>query len=216
MGPLQQLRAGRLPLRIIQLVIGLTIFGASMAMLIRANLGVIPWDVFHLGVSKHVPLTFGMVTILTGVAVLLMWIPLKQWPGLGTLANTVLVGIAADATLYVLPEQHDLPAQIGLAAAGVVLNGMATAMYIGTQLGPGSRDGLMTGLAAKTGLSIRLVRTGIEVVVLVTGWLLGGAVGVVTFLFALVIGPITQAMLPWFIVRLPHPPTAPEVTAQTP
>jgi uncharacterized membrane protein YczE len=202
LSPAAQLRAGRLPRRLLQLFLGLTLFGVSMSLTIRSGLGMLPWDVLHYGVASRLPLSIGAVIILTGVAVLLFWIPLRQAPGLGTVANAIWIGVATDATLLVLPAPATIPLQAAFMLAGIVLNGAATAMYIGSQLGPGPRDGLMTGLARVSGRSIRLVRTGIEVAVVTGGWLLGGVVGPGTLLFALAIGPLTQFFLPFFIVPL--------------
>lgn len=207
--PLEQLRAGRLPRRLAQLFVGLTLYGASMALMIRGALGLDPWDVFHVGVARHLPLSIGTIVVLVGVLVLLLWIPLRQWPGLGTVANALWIGVATDATLAVVPAPHDLVTRIlFMAVGGVLLNGVAGALYIGAQLGPGPRDGLMTGLARRTGWSIRLVRTGIEVTVLAVGWLLGGGLGIGTVLYAAAIGPVVQHLLPWCTVALPHPDPA--------
>lgn len=202
LGPVQQLRAGRLPRRLAQLVVGLALYGASMALVVRAGLGVIPWDVLHVGLIQHVPTSFGQMTILVSLAVLLLWIPLRQRPGLGTIANAILVGLAADLTLALVPQIEALGLRAGLLVAGVVLNGLATALYIGSQLGPGPRDGLMTGLSRVTGRSLRLIRTSLEVAVVAVGWALGGTVGVGTVLYAVAIGPLAQALLPWCIVPL--------------
>lgn len=202
LGPLAQLRAGRLPRRLLQLLVGLAIYGASMAMVVRGALGAIPWDVLHTGLIRHVPVSFGQMSILLALAVLLMWIPLRQKPGLGTVANVFLVGIAADIALAWLPAPQGMLPRAALMLSGIALNGMATAMYMGSQLGPGPRDGFMTGLARITGRSIRSVRTAIEVAVVALGWALGGAVGVGTVLYALAIGPLAQRMLPWFTVEL--------------
>ena len=193
------------PLNAWQLVLGLVLYGVSMALLIRGALGVMPWDVLHQGLARSVPLTFGQIVIITSVVVLLIWIPLRQPPGLGTLANAVLIGLVVDPVLSWLDAPEGWLPRIGLMLAGIVLNALATAMYIGAQLGPGPRDGLMTGLARATGRSIRLMRTLVEVVVVVVGFLLGGVLGVGTVLYALLIGPLTQAMLPWFVVPLDHP-----------
>ncbi|ACV07152.1 membrane protein YczE [Kytococcus sedentarius] len=213
LGPLAQLRAGRLPLRLTWLLVGLALYGASMAMVLRATLGQIPWDVFHVGLGTHLPLSFGLTVVLVGVLLLLLWIPLRQPPGLGTLGNALLIGPAADLTLALLPTPEDWAPRIGLMVAGIALNGVASAMYIGAQLGPGPRDGLMTGLAHTTGWSLRVVRTGLEVTVIVAGVLLGGTLGVATILYALAIGPLTQAFLPYLTVRLAdgteRPPAAP-------
>lgn len=187
--------------RLPQLVVGLTLYGTSMAMLLRGTLGLPPWDVFHQGLGRHLPLSYGLVTAVTGVAVLLLWLPLRQRPGIGTVANVVFIAVSVDAGLALIPEPTALPARIALMVGGIVLNGVASAAYIGTRLGPGPRDGLMTGLAARTGWSIRLVRTGLELTVLVVGWLLGGTLGIGTVGYALAIGPLTQAFLPWFTVR---------------
>ncbi len=203
--PGEQLRAGRLPRRLVQLVVGLWLYGASMAMVIRGALGLDPWDVFHAGVMTHVGLSFGEVVIAVGFLVLLLWIPLRQMPGLGTVANVVLIGVATDATLAMLTAPDDLLARGALLVGGIVLNGLAGALYIGAQLGPGPRDGLMTGLARRTGRSIRLVRTSLEVTVLVVGFLLGGQVGLGTVLYAVAIGPLVQLFLPWTIVELEFP-----------
>jgi uncharacterized membrane protein YczE len=202
LGPIEQLRAPHLARRIVQLLAGLTLYGVSMAMMVRGALGVDPWDVFHLGVASHIPLSFGQVTIATGALVLLLWVPLRQWPGLGTVANVVVIGLAADAGLALLPEREEVWVRVVLLASGIVLNGVAGGLYIGSQLGPGPRDGLMTGLARRTGLSIRLVRTSIELAVLGIGWLLGGSVGVGTVLYAVSIGPLVQFFLPRLTVDL--------------
>lgn len=206
MTPRQQLRAGRLPRRLIQLFVGLWIFGFSMAMLIRGGLGMIPWDVFHFGVASHVPLSFGTIAIIVALFVLLLWIPLREMPGLGTVANAILVGIAADVGLAVLTTPDSLVLKIALMVGGILLNAFSTALYIGAQFGPGPRDGLMTGLARRLPVSLRVIRTGIEVVVVVIGWLLGGVVGLGTVLFALSIGPLTQFFLPPLVVRVDPPP----------
>ncbi len=201
----EQLRAGRMPLRLTRLLVGLVLYGGSMAMMIRSTLGLDPWDVFHAGIATHVPLTFGQVTIIVGVLVLLLWLPLRQWPGLGTVANVVLIGLAADAALALIPAPEALAARVPLLLLGIVLNGVAGGLYIGSQLGPGPRDGLMTGFARRTGLSIRLVRTSIEVLVLAVGWLLGGPVGLGTVLYAVSIGPLVQFFLPRLTVELTPP-----------
>lgn len=202
MTPVEQLRAGRLGRRLPQLFFGLFLYGWSLAMMLKGNLGLPPWDVLTQGLSHYLPLTFGTITILIGAIVLLLWIPLRQWPGFGTLANVVVVGVAADVGLAVLPETESMPMRIGFMVTGIVLNGLAGAIYIGSQLGPGPRDGLMTGLAHRTGKSLRLVRVGIEVVVLAIGFVLGGTVGVGTVLYALSIGPLVQFFLPYVAVRV--------------
>lgn len=194
--PWQQIHAGRLPCRFTQLMVGLVLYGVSMAMMIRSTLGLDPWDVFHAGIARVLPLTFGEVVIVVGVVVLLAWVPLRQWPGLGTIANVVVIGLATDAALAVMTAPDGFWPRLVLLISGIVLNALAGALYIGAQLGPGPRDGLMTGLHARTGLSIRLVRTSLEVTVLVVGFLLGGAVGLGTVLYAVLIGPLVQLLLP--------------------
>ena len=203
-GPLAQLRAGRLAVRLPLLLIGLFLYGASMAMVLRGTLGQIPWDVLHVGVSHHIPLSFGTIVIGVSLLVLLGWIPLRQKPGLGTIGNALLIGPSADLVLSVLEAPTQLGWRFTLLIGGIVLNGIATGMYIGSQFGPGPRDGLMTGIARVTGGSIRLVRTGIEVAVVVVGWFLGGVVGLGTVLYALAIGPLAQLFLPLFTVELPR------------
>ena len=205
LGPVAQLRAGRLPRRLVQLYAGLVLYGASLALMVRGELGLAPWDVLHSGFIRHVPITLGQAVILFSVLVLLAWVPLREVPGLGTVSNAVVVGLAADATLAVLDAPDATWARVGLMLAGIGLNGLATAMYIGAQLGRGPRDGLMTGLVRVTGRSLRLVRTCLEVSVVVVGLLLGGALGVGTVLYAVLIGPLAQAMLPAWVVDV-HPP----------
>ena len=202
LGPVAQLRAGRLPRRLLQLYAGLLLYGASLALMVRGELGLAPWDVLHSGFIRHVPITLGQAVILFSVLVLLAWVPLRELPGVGTVSNAVVVGLAADATLAVLDAPAPMAARVGLMVAGIVLNGLATAMYIGAQLGRGPRDGLMTGLARVTGRSLRLVRTGLEVGVVLVGLLLGGALGVGTVLYAVLIGPLAQAMLPAWVVEV--------------
>jgi uncharacterized membrane protein YczE len=202
LGPIAQLRAGRLGRRLTQLYIGLVLYGASLAMMVRGDLGLAPWDVLHSGLIRHVPITLGQAVVVLSFVVLLLWIPLKEMPGLGTISNAIVVGLSADATLWLLDRPGALVLQIGLMVGGVVLCGFATALYIGAQFGRGPRDGLMTGLTRTTGLSIRLVRTGLEVSVVLIGLLLGGGLGLGTIAFALTIGPITQALLPVFLVDL--------------
>ena len=202
MSPRRQLSAGRLARRLTQLLAGLTLFGVSLAMMIRAQLGLAPWDVFHYGVAAHLPLSFGTVTIIVGAAVLLLWIPLREMPGLGTVANVFVIGLVTDVALAMLTTPGALWQRAVLLAAGIVLNGLAGALYIGSQLGPGPRDGLMTGLVRHTGRSVGVVRTAIELTVLAVGWLMGGVVGVGTVAYALAIGPIVHVLLPRVTVRL--------------
>ena len=177
------------------LLIGLCGYGVSMGMMVRAGLGLDPWDVFHQGLAKHTGLTIGGATALVGVVVLLGWIPLRTRPGVGTVANVIVISVTVDAALLVLPQPATLPVRTAMMVGAVVLNAVSTVMYIGAGMGPGPRDGLMTGLVARTGWSVRLVRTGIEVTVLATGWLLGGTVGVGTVVYALGIGPLVQLVL---------------------
>ncbi|MEI2349397.1 hypothetical protein V7R93_05180 [Klebsiella pneumoniae] len=184
--------------RLLQLYIGLVLYGVSTALFVHANLGADPWDVFHLGVAKQLGISFGTVIILTGAAVLLLWIPIRQMPGLGMVSNVIVLGLAADATLAVLPPLESMVARSALLAGAIVLNAIATGMYIGAGFGPGPRDGLMTGLHARTGWSLRGIRTAIELSVLLIGWLLGGKFGVGTVIYALSIGPLIQLCLPWF------------------
>ncbi|WP_179951400.1 membrane protein YczE [Nocardioides baekrokdamisoli] len=202
LSPREQLTAGRLPRRLVQLVVGLVVYGFTMALMVRAKLGNDPWDVFHQGLSVRIGLSFGTVVILVGVLVLLLWIPLREMPGLGTVLNTILIGAAADVALHLISTPHAMSGRITFAAAGIVGNGVATAMYIGAQLGPGPRDGLMTSLHRRTGWPIGVVRTGLEITVVVVGLLLGGVFGVATLAYALLIGPLVQLMLPRFIVDL--------------
>jgi uncharacterized membrane protein YczE len=164
--------------------------------MVRAQLGLDPWDVLHEGLASRLPLTFGQVVIVVGAMVLIAWIPLRQRPGLGTVSNVFVIGLAVDAALAVLPAPEPMAWRIAFLVAGVVLNAVATAAYIGARLGPGPRDGLMTGLVARTGRSVRLVRTSIELSVLASGWLLGGTVGVGTVLYAISIGPLVHVLLP--------------------
>ncbi|MFI9101314.1 YitT family protein [Streptomyces fildesensis] len=198
--------------RIVHLYVGLVLYGASDGLLVGAGLGLDPWDVFHQGISDHSGLSIGMVSIVVGAAVLLLWLPLRQRPGLGTVSNVFIVGLAMDGTLRLLPEVHALGVRIPLLVAAIVLNGVATGLYITARFGPGPRDGLMTGLHRRTGRSIRLVRTGIELTVLAVGFLLGGSVGVGTVLYAVAIGPLAQYFLRFFEIPQPtgQPAAAPE------
>lgn len=194
--------------RLTQLYAGLALYGASMALQIRANLGLDPWDVFHQGISERTGLSFGTVVIITGALVLLAWVPLRQRPGIGTVSNVFVIGFAVDASLALIPDASWLPAQVTMLAAGVVLNALAGAAYIGAGLGPGPRDGLMTGLMRVTGRSVGLIRTSIEVSVLVVGFTLGGTVGLGTVVYALSIGPLLGVMLPPLTLRETVPAAA--------
>jgi uncharacterized membrane protein YczE len=195
--------------RLSNLYAGLVLFGLSIAMMVRAELGLASWDVLHQGIAGLTGLRFGVVVIAVAAVVMLLWIPLRQRPGFGTLSNVVVVGLAADVALDLLPTMHGLALRVALLVGGILVNGVATGLYIGAGLGPGPRDGLMTGLAAR-GYSIRIARTAIELTVLVAGWLLGGSVGVGTVLYAVSIGPLVHYLLP----RISVPP-APEVPAPT-
>ena len=196
--------------RLAQLYAGLVLYGASMALQIRAGLGLDPWDVFHQGVSDKTGLSFGTVVIITGAIVLLAWVPLRQRPGIGTVSNVFVIGFAVDASLALIPDATWMPAQLTMLASGVVLNALAGAAYIGAGLGPGPRDGLMTGLVRRTGGSVSAIRTGIEVSVLAVGFALGGTVGLGTVVYALSIGPLLGFMLPPLTLRVPSPaPAAP-------
>ncbi|KUH39726.1 hypothetical protein NRO40_03920 [Streptomyces changanensis] len=200
----------RLPRRLVQLTAGLLLYGASSALLVRSGLGLEPWNVLHQGLARLTGLSIGVVVTLMGGVVLLLWIPLRQRPGLGTVANVLLIGAAMDGTLALLPDVHGTGARVALMVAGVVLNGAATGLYIAARFGPGPRDGLMTGLHRVTGRSLRLIRTLIEVGVVATGFLLGGSVGVGTLLYALAIGPLAQLSLRLFTVPATRAvPTAP-------
>jgi uncharacterized membrane protein YczE len=205
MNPLEQLRAGRLVHRVTQLLVGLVLFGVSMALLLRAGLGLEPWGVLQYGLIQHIPISYGAMSIVVSLVVLLLWIPLRQWPGLGTVLNAVVVGVAIDATLAVVPDVRGLGWRVALMLLAILGNGVAGALYIGSQLGPGPRDGLMTGLARRTGRSIRVVRTSLEVTVVVLGFLLGGELGIATVLYALLIGPAVQLFLPVLTVRVERP-----------
>jgi uncharacterized membrane protein YczE len=196
-----------MPRRLVQLYAGLLLYGLSMALQVQALLGLGPWDVFHEGVAEHTGLSFGTVVIVTSVAVLLLWIPLKQKPGLGTISNVIVVGLAADLGLAIIPESHNLALQVLMLAAGVGLNAVAGAAYLGANFGPGARDGLMTGFMRKTGASVGKVRTTIELSVMAVGFLLGGTVGLGTIIYALSIGPLLQWMIPTF--RTPTAAPAP-------
>ncbi|MCW2676315.1 MAG: hypothetical protein JWR70_1355 [Modestobacter sp.] len=205
------LRYARTAHRLGQLYVGLLLYGLSMGLLIRGGLGVMPWDVLHQGLARQLGWSLGTVTVVVGTVVLLAWIPLRQRPGLGTVSNVIVVGLAVDGALAVLSAPSGLPLRVSFAVAGVLLNGLATAAYIGVQFGPGPRDGLMTGLVRRSGGSVRLIRSAIEVVVVACGWLLGGTVGPGTVVYALAIGPLVHLFLP----RLSVPPTALRDAART-
>lgn len=196
------MRGRRLPRRLIQLYLGLLLYGFSDGLLVQSELGLAPWDVFHQGLARVTGVRIGWWVILVGVAVLLLWIPLRQRPGLGTVSNALLIGLALNWTLDVVPAPSALGARIVFLVLGIGLNAVATAAYIGAALGPGPRDGLMTGLAAR-GHSVRVVRTGIELAVLAAGFALGGTAGLGTALYALGIGPLVHPLLPVMMVAVP-------------
>ncbi|WP_443051499.1 membrane protein YczE [Streptomyces sp. NBC_00234] len=202
------LRRTHMTRRLIQLYAGLTLYGASSALLVRAELGLEPWGVLHQGLTELTGISIGVVSIAVGAIVLLLWIPLRQRPGLGTVSNVFVVGLAMDGTLALVPEIHGLGMQIPAMVLGILLNGVATGLYITARFGPGPRDGLMTGLHRATGRSVRLVRTAIEVAVVATGFLLGGSLGAGTVLYALAIGPLAQFFLRVFAVPGPDDVTA--------
>ena len=184
--------------RLIQLHLGLCLFGFALALMVRATLGLDPWNVFQQGLTGLTGLTLGQVSIAIGILVMLAWIPLRQKPGYGTIANIFVIGLVIDASLAVLPVFEGLGLRTAMLVSGVVLNAVGTAAYIGAGMGPGPRDGLMTGLHQRLGWSIRVSRLSIEATVLAAGWLLGGVVGVGTVLYAVAMGPLVQLFLPMF------------------
>jgi uncharacterized membrane protein YczE len=198
--------------RLINLYVGLVAYGTSMAFMVESHLGNMPWDVFHQGLARTTGLSIGTVTMIVGALVLLLWIPLRQRPGLGTLSNVVVIGLAVDAALVAFPTPSALWLRLSFLVAGVLLCAVATGLYVGARLGPGPRDGLMTGLAAR-GHSIRLVRTGLEVSVVAIGFLLGGTLGIGTIIYALAIGPLVHIALPLLSVRVPRSAPAPQAAA---
>jgi uncharacterized membrane protein YczE len=192
--------------RSVRLLSGLVLFGLAMALLLEAHAGLDPWNVFHQGITRHVDLTIGQVTIISSLVLLAAWVPLRQRPGLGTVSNVVVIAVSVDAMLAVLPEAGSSAVGLAMLLAGVALGGVASGAYIGAGLGPGPRDGLMTGLVGRTGRSIRLVRTSLELTVLAAGAALGGTVGLGTVVYALSIGPLIGVMLPRLTVPLPPAP----------
>ncbi|CND94422.1 integral membrane protein [Mycobacterium tuberculosis] len=195
--------------RLVQLYVGLALYGLGIGLQVSSGLGNDPWDVFHQGLSRRFGLSIGLWIIIAGAVVMLAWIPLRQRPGIGTISNVVLIGVFADLFLWLLPAPDAVAARWAYLVAGVLAGGVATGCYIGAGLGPGPRDGLMTGIAAR-GHSIRVVRTGIELTVLAAGWLLGGTVGIGTLLYAVAIGPLTHVFLPMLTIRPPTPDPAAE------
>ena len=192
-----------MPRRIIQLFVGLFLYGAGCALTVEAGLGVDPWTVFAQGISIHTGVGIGWVTNILGFFVLLLWIPLRQKPGIGTIANILLVGTSMQLVLDVVPPITGLWAQLGVLLGGIVLVAIASGLYIGARFGPGPRDGLMTGMNSRLGWPIWLCRALVELTVLAAGWLLGGTVGIGTVLFALLIGPLVHVALPLLDTRRP-------------
>ncbi len=186
--------------RIVQLLVGLFLYGIAIALMVRGGIGVAPWDVLTQGIALRTGLSFGLITNLVGALVLLAWIPIRQKPGIGTVVNVLLIGPSAQVGLWVIPELTGLPERIAVYALGLLLLAIATGLYIGARMGPGPRDGLMTGIHRRWGWPIWVARTTIELVVLTIGWLLGGNVGVGTLAFALLIGPMVHRTIPWLMV----------------
>ena len=189
--------------RVAQLLVGLFLYGFAIAMMIRAALGISPWDVLSQGIVLHTGINYAIVTNVVGALVLLLWIPIRQRPGIGTVVNVLMVGPSIEVGLWILPQTQDLVARILLLAGGLVILAIATGLYIGARFGPGPRDGLMTGIHRRTGWPIWAVRTSIELTVLAIGWLLGGNVGLGTLAFALLIGPMVNVTMP--LLRVPEP-----------
>ena len=202
LGPIAQLRAGRIGRRLVQLYAGLLLYGFSIALMVRSDLGLAPWDVLHSGLTKWFPIDIGQALVLVSFVVMLAWIPLREIPGVGTISNALVIGLSTDLFLAVLAAPGSFGLRIVLLVSGVALQGAATAAYIGAQLGRGPRDGLMTGLARRSGRSLRLVRTLMELTVVALGLLLGGVAGIGTIVYALSIGPLSQALLPSFLVPM--------------
>jgi len=197
--------------RVAQLLVGLFLYGFAIAMMIRAGLGIAPWDVLSQGIVLHTGINYAVVTNVIGALVLLLWIPIRQKPGIGTVVNVLMIGPSIEVGLALLPQTDDLVARILLLAGGLVVLALATGLYIGARFGPGPRDGLMTGIHRRTGWPIWVVRTSIEVTVLAIGWLLGGNVGLGTLAFALLIGPMVNVTIP--LLRVPEPPVPEKVLA---
>lgn len=187
--------------RLSQLFAGLSLYGLAMALVVRADLGLDPWDVFHQGLAALTGISFGVTVCLVGGAVLLAWLPLRQKPGIGTVSNIIVIGLVADLCLAAIPRPETLAMQWLFLVAGIVLHGVACGAYIGAGLGPGPRDGVMTGIVRRTGWKIRTVRTGIELTVLAVGWALGGTIGVGTVAYALAIGPLVHLFMPMLAIR---------------
>jgi uncharacterized membrane protein YczE len=184
--------------RFVQLFVGLALYGISSSLLVIGGHGLVPWDVLHQGLQRQTGIAIGTWSIIVGLVVLLLWIPLREKPGLGTLCNAVLIGVTIDLMLWLVPDAHGPVLRWGCCLVGVLVNGIATGMYIGAGLGPGPRDGLMTGLARRSGSSLRLVRTALEVTVLGLGWILGGTAGIGTVVYLVAIGPLAHIFVPFF------------------
>jgi len=187
-------------------MVGLFLYGMGIAFMVRGEIGAAPWDVLSQGIARHVPLSFGVITILTSIVVLLLWLPLRQRYGFGTLLYALLVGPSADIGLFLIPVGQPLWLRVGFFVIGLLVLAAATGLYIGAHFGPGPRDGLMTGLHKRTGWPIWIVRTGIEIIVVVIGWSLGGNVGIGTLAFALLVGPLCQYFMRIFAVRIDEKP----------
>jgi uncharacterized membrane protein YczE len=193
-----------MPSRLLKLFLGLIAYGVSMVMMLQSDLGLMPWDVLHQGIALQGGWSMGRVTVAVSFVVLLAWLPIRQKPGFGTVCNAIVIGLVFDAVNGLIGDRLadlSLVSRTALLIGGIALNGAATAAYLGAHFGPGPRDGLMTGLVRRTGRSVRLVRTLIEGGVLVSGFLLGGTLGVGTVGYMLLIGPLIQVMLPWFDSR---------------
>ena len=185
----------RLGRRLVRCLIGLAIFAIGISLQMNANIGAPPWDVFHQGVAKQTDISIGKIIVITGFTLLLLWIPLRQKPGLGTILNALEIGLIADVALEIIPEPNNIFIRIVMVIVGIITVAVGTGLYIGSALGPGPRDGLMTGLAQR-GIPIRIGRTAVEVTVMIIGYALGGQVGVATFAFAFGVGPLVQFFLP--------------------
>lgn len=205
-----------MPRRIVQLLIGLFLYGIGIAFIIRGVIGAAPWDVLSQGISVHLPLSFGVITIIVSAIVLLVWIPIRQKPGVGTILNALLVGPSADIGFLWIPETDLIWLRVVFFVVGLTTLAAATGLYIGAHFGPGPRDGLMTGLHRVTGRPIWMVRTALEITVVVIGWLLGGLVGLGTVAFALLIGPMCQYFMRVFEVKLTPADPAGDVTGDAP
>lgn len=197
-----QLRVDRLPLRLLQMMAGLTGFGFSLALLLESGLGGAPWDVLHAALADRLGLTVGTLSVCVSFVLLLLWIPLRERIGIGTVANSIWVGVSIDLGMLVLSEAGGIATAVTMMLGGVVLNGISGAVYIGAQLGAGPRDGLMTGLGRVLSRPVGPVRIALEVIVLATGTLLGGPLGVGTVVYALGLGPIIQLTLPHVTLRV--------------